>query len=191
MLCISVGLFLFTYELTEFNTFGFVLVMVAAFTSGLRWTLAQSITQKHELGSRFLLNLSPWLTIYWPLFKGLSNPIDMIYHVQPGMILFLAPLAIYIEGWPTYISGHQTEIFHNLVDNFIWVILGSILAFFLESSEYLVVTYTSSLTLSVSGVFKVTFMNPIYPLTLIKFWPPNHTRKFALYSWQYSSPIIN
>lgn len=50
VICISLGLFLFTYELTEFNAFGFMLVMLAAFTSGLRWTLAQSITQKHELG---------------------------------------------------------------------------------------------------------------------------------------------
>ena len=89
---------------------------------------------------------------------GLSNPIDMIYHVQPGMIVFLLPLAVYIEGWPTFVNGKQAEIFYTLMDNFVWVIGGSLLAFFLESSEYLVVTYTSSLTLSVSGVFKVSFL---------------------------------
>lgn len=88
---------------------------------------------------------------------GLSNPIDMIYHVQPGMILFLLPLVVYIEAWPTYISGRQTEIFYHLMQNFTWVMLAAFLAFFLEASEYLVITYTSSLTLSVSGVFKVIF----------------------------------
>lgn len=35
------------------------------------------------------------------------------------------------------------------------VIAGAILAFSMEVMEFLVVTYTSSLTLSISGVFKV------------------------------------
>ena len=29
---------------------------------------------------------------------GLDNPIDMIYHVQPFMLLSLLPLAVAIEG---------------------------------------------------------------------------------------------
>lgn len=35
------------------------------------------------------------------------------------------------------------------------IIAGAILAFSMEVMEFLVVTYTSSLTLSISGVFKV------------------------------------
>lgn len=35
------------------------------------------------------------------------------------------------------------------------ILLGAIMAFFMEIAEYLVVTYTSSLTLSVAGIFKV------------------------------------
>jgi len=111
--------------------------MIASFTSGIRWTLAQTVTQKHEL--------------------GLSNPIDMIYHIQPGMILSLLPLAIYVEG----ISIVSTDKFFRSVEfdqvahNLLWIMCGALIAFFLESSELLVVTYTSSLTLSVSGIFKV------------------------------------
>jgi len=35
------------------------------------------------------------------------------------------------------------------------VIAGAILAFSMEVTEFLVITYTSSLTLSISGIFKV------------------------------------
>ena len=47
---IACGLFLFTYHYTEFHAFGFGLIMIASFLSGLRWTITQLITQKHELG---------------------------------------------------------------------------------------------------------------------------------------------
>ena len=110
--------------------------MIASFTSGIRWTLTQTVTQKHEL--------------------GLSNPIDMIYHIQPGMILSILPLAIYVEG----LSIISTDKFFRSMDlvyvmqNLVWILCGALIAFFLESSELLVVTFTSSLTLSVSGIFK-------------------------------------
>jgi solute carrier family 35 protein C2 len=35
------------------------------------------------------------------------------------------------------------------------IIAGAVLAFFMEITEFMVVTYTSSLTLSVAGIFKV------------------------------------
>lgn len=35
------------------------------------------------------------------------------------------------------------------------VLIGALMAFFMEIAEYLVVTFTSSLTLSVAGIFKV------------------------------------
>ena len=35
------------------------------------------------------------------------------------------------------------------------VLIGAIIAFFMELTEYLLVSYTSSLTLSVSGIIKV------------------------------------
>lgn len=80
----------------------------------------------------------------------------MIYHIQPGMILSLLPLAIYVEG----ISIISTDKFFRSMDlmnvayNMLWILCGALIAFCLESSELLVVTYTSCLTLSVSGIFK-------------------------------------
>ncbi|KFM57013.1 Solute carrier family 35 member C2, partial [Stegodyphus mimosarum] len=64
---IAAGLFMFTYQSTQFNLEGFLLVLSASFLAGLRWTLAQMVVQRKEL--------------------GLGNPVDMIYHVQPWMVI--------------------------------------------------------------------------------------------------------
>ena len=160
VLCISTGLFLFTYHSTQFHLFGFIIVLIASFNSGLRWTLAQTITQKHQLGMiSFISSLSQQNDEIILLFKkGLSNPIDMIYHMQPVMILCLLPLAIYVEGVAIVSTDKffRTNDFNKVVYNLYSIIIGATLGFFLETSELLVVTYTSSLTLSVSGIFKVS-----------------------------------
>eukprot|EP00057_Strongylocentrotus_purpuratus_P024294 XP_011678768.1 PREDICTED: solute carrier family 35 member C2 [Strongylocentrotus purpuratus] len=133
---IAVGLFMFTYESTQFNLEGFVLVLAASFLSGLRWSLAQILTQKEE--------------------TGLRNPIDIIYHLQPVMILGLLPLAIAVEG----VRICSTEDFLGFTDIHTFtltctkLLFGACLAFMLAMSEYLLLSRTSTLTLSISGIFK-------------------------------------
>jgi solute carrier family 35 protein C2 len=41
---------MFTFQSTQFNLEGFLMVLSASVLSGLRWTLAQMVTQKHEIG---------------------------------------------------------------------------------------------------------------------------------------------
>lgn len=53
-------------------------IIYMIFFSGLRWTLAQLLTQKSKL--------------------GLSNPLDVMYHVQPWMLVMVLPFAISFEG---------------------------------------------------------------------------------------------
>ena len=53
-------------------------VIAASFLTGVRWTSAQILLQKEEL--------------------GLSHPLDAIFHLQPIMILALLPLAVFIDG---------------------------------------------------------------------------------------------
>ncbi|XP_048464350.1 solute carrier family 35 member C2 isoform X3 [Rhincodon typus] len=108
ILLIAGGLFMFTYKSTQFNMKGFILVLVASFLGGIRWTLTQILTQKADL--------------------GLQNPIDTMYHLQPLMFIGLFPLFLINEG--------------------------GFLAFGLCFSEFLLVSKTSSLTLSVAGIFK-------------------------------------
>ncbi|KAK6174397.1 hypothetical protein SNE40_017683 [Patella caerulea] len=136
VLFISGGLFMFTYHSTQFNLEGFIMVMIASFLSGIRWTLAQFILQKKEL--------------------GLSNPLDMMYHVQPWMMLGLLPLSTTFEGIEISTTNRlfRYEDTTVLLTSIGLILTGACLAFLLEFSEFLLLSRTSSLTLSISGIFK-------------------------------------
>lgn len=41
---------MFTLKSTQFNLEGFIMVLLASFIGGIRWTLTQILTQKAELG---------------------------------------------------------------------------------------------------------------------------------------------
>lgn len=106
VLLISGGLFMFTFESTQFNLEGFVMVLLASFLGGIRWTLTQVLMQKAELGQ--CRNDKYWcqyreFTLFQTLFllshhSGLQNPVDALYHLQPLMFIGLFPLFQYNEG---------------------------------------------------------------------------------------------
>lgn len=133
---IAGGLFMFTYKQTHFDAIGFAFILFASFTSGIRWSFAQVIMQKSKL--------------------GLHNPVDMIFHMQPWMILSIIPFTLGFEG------KHLLESLDriNQIPNGEITILisklsfGAIIAFLMEISEFLVLSHTSSLTLSITGIFK-------------------------------------
>lgn len=133
---ISGGLCMFTYKSTQFDLVGFCLILFAAFMSGFRWSLAQLIMQKSKL--------------------GLHNPVDMMFHMQPWMILSIIPVTIIFEGQRIA----ESSVLLDTLDNDLiieWVIklsTGAFIAFIMELSEFLTLSYTSSLTLSVIGIFK-------------------------------------
>ncbi|XP_043334569.1 solute carrier family 35 member C2 isoform X2 [Cervus elaphus] len=136
VLLIAGGLFMFTYKSTQFNIEGFALVLGASFIGGIRWTLTQMLLQKAEL--------------------GLQNPIDTMFHLQPLMFLGLFPLFAVFEG--LHLSTSE-KIFRFQDTGLLLRVLGSlflggILAFGLGFSEFLLVSRTSSLTLSIAGIFK-------------------------------------
>ncbi|KAM9059532.1 solute carrier family 35 member C2 isoform 3-T4 [Megaptera novaeangliae] len=136
VLLIAGGLFMFTYKSTQFNAEGFALVLGASFIGGIRWTLTQMLLQKAEL--------------------GLQNPIDTMFHLQPLMFLGLFPLFAVFEG--LHLSTSE-KIFRFQDTGLLLRVLGSlflggILAFGLGFSEFLLVSRTSSLTLSIAGIFK-------------------------------------
>ena len=99
---------------------------------------------------------------------ALSHPIDMMYHIQPWMIIGLLPLAFIFEILPSInfidYDDHHPSLNKNdfptleMIPDF-WhqIMIGSFLAFLMEFSEYLLLTFTSSLTLSLAGIFKEIF----------------------------------
>ncbi|XP_028035450.1 solute carrier family 35 member C2 [Bombyx mandarina] len=133
VLMIAAGLIMFTYKATQFNIEGFSFLLLASFAAGLRWTFAQLLMQKAKL--------------------GLHNPVDMVFHVQPWMFLALIPFTAIFEGLDCimFLLGLPDEL---LLPTVLKVTVGATIAFAMEISEFLVVTYTSSLTLSIAGIFK-------------------------------------
>ena len=104
------------------------------------------------------------------ILVALGNPLDMMYHVQPWMIMGLLPIALIFEVMPTLHGYFQQGISSVLPEaeltsfniSYFWqivhlILIGSILAFLMEFSEYLLLTFTSSLTLSMAGIFKEIF----------------------------------
>lgn len=76
------------------------------------------------------------------------------------MILGLVPLTLFFEVIPILNEGNFAERFQDM--DFFWnttyyVLIGSVLAFLMEISEYLLLSYTSSLTLSIAGIIKEIF----------------------------------
>ncbi|XP_043566066.1 solute carrier family 35 member C2 isoform X1 [Chiloscyllium plagiosum] len=136
ILLIAGGLFMFTYKSTQFNMKGFILVLVASFLGGIRWTLTQILTQKADL--------------------GLQNPIDTMYHLQPLMFIGLFPLFLINEGLS--LSASEKLFRYQETSTLLYMVFvlaaGGVLAFGLCFSEFLLVSKTSSLTLSVAGIFK-------------------------------------
>ena len=81
----------------------------------------------------------------------MSNPIDMMFYIQPWMLFGLVPLALWFEGIPAYEEGLLGQFDYI---NMTKIMAGCGLAFLLELSEYLLVSHTSSLTLCIAGIFK-------------------------------------
>ena len=133
---ISSGLFMFVYKSSQFNLEGFILVLMASFLGGIRWTLTQILSQKEEL--------------------GLTNPIDLMFHLMPTMFIGLFPLAIGHDGKGFFTTNHLfgADRFLNMIPTGFQMLGGGLLAFMLSTSEYLLLSQTSSLTLSISGIVK-------------------------------------
>ncbi|XP_059620269.1 solute carrier family 35 member C2 [Phlebotomus argentipes] len=136
---ISGGLFMFTYKSAHFEAMGFMFLLIASLSSGIRWSFAQLLMQKSKL--------------------GLHNPIDMIYYMQPWMIVAIVPVMLgfegsrIIEGWAAVASASTAEVLAMWTK----ITVGAVVAFAMECSEFLVLSFTSSLTLSVAGIFKEIF----------------------------------
>lgn len=154
---ISGGLIMFTYKASNFDFLGFVFILIASLSSGIRWSFAQLLMQRSKM--------------------GLHHPIDMIYHMQPWMMVAVIPFIGLFEGSALLSNYHLLEesqfkvrnfktplqlklihfyrsLFQDIYLMFLRITIGAVLAFGMEVSEFLVLSKTSSLTLSVSGVLK-------------------------------------
>ncbi|KAM5220745.1 solute carrier family 35 member C2 isoform 1-T3 [Hipposideros larvatus] len=163
---IAGGLFMFTYKSTQFNMEGFALVLGASFIGGIRWTLTQMLLQKAELGLQnpidTMFHLQPLMFLgLFPLFAVFEGGTEGRELSQDGRVE---------SGEAVVQKGGMSQQVTQLCNSKTWIeivtdtgpllrvlgslFLGGILAFGLGFSEFLLVSRTSSLTLSIAGIFK-------------------------------------
>lgn len=112
--------------------------------------------QKSKLGLHNPIGELIAVVKVWLFEKPFTYFTDMIYYMQPYMLVSLLPFAIYFESGKLLSHFSQFLELESYEVLILWLKLsiGAFLAFFMEISEFLVLSQTSSLTLSVSGIFK-------------------------------------
>lgn len=121
-------------EERKFEVLGFILVILAAVMSGFRWTLTQILLQKREY--------------------GLNNPLAVLSHLAPVMAIFTAAFSLATEPLHKLAEKPFFDTYHNAVKSSLVLLLGGSLAFFMVLAEYLLISKTSAVTLTVAGVVK-------------------------------------
>uniref|UniRef100_A0A0R3RXE9 TPT domain-containing protein n=1 Tax=Elaeophora elaphi TaxID=1147741 RepID=A0A0R3RXE9_9BILA len=135
---IAFGLFLFTWRSSQFELRGLLLIELAAACTGLRWTVSQIVMQGEE--------------------RILKHPLDMVVYVQPWMFLAILPLFFMYEG--SHLSfDKMTHCLNEHAPFYVlfFISFGGLLAFAMEMAdvlEYLLLVYTSSITLNIFGIIK-------------------------------------
>ena len=112
---IAAGLFLFTWKSSQLDLTGLLLVELAAACTGIRWTFSQLVMQRDD--------------------SAVRNPLDMVAHVQPWMMIPIIPMIWLFEGseinWNSLFSfqGHyDPSLVLGLISS------GGLLAFCMEMS---------------------------------------------------------
>lgn len=150
------GVILMVFGEVEFKLGGFVLVISAAFFSGLRWSLTQ-----------ILLLRNP----------ATSNPFSSIFFLSPVMFVVLLALAIPVEGFGPLWEGVSvlTEQW-GAIWTPLFLLFPGCIAFLMIASEFALLQRTSVVTLSIAGIFKevvtisaasVVFDDKLTPINLI------------------------
>ncbi|VDK66386.1 unnamed protein product [Onchocerca ochengi] len=135
---ITFGLFLFTWRSALFELRGLLLIELAAACTGLRWTVSQIVMQGEQ--------------------KLLKHPLDMVAYVQPWMFLAILPLFFLYEG-SQFSFDKVTQYLNEHAPFYVlfFISFGGLLAFAMEMadvSEYLLLVYTSGITLNIFGIIK-------------------------------------
>ncbi|KAI9668418.1 MAG: Triose-phosphate Transporter [Alyxoria varia] len=130
----TVGVIMMVAGETAFSAVGFILLMMASFFSGLRWSLTQMLLRRNP---------------------ATSNPFASLFFLTPVMFLTLFVLAIPVEGFGPLKVGFEELIQKKgpLLSSLILMFPG-ILAFLMTSAEFALLKRTSVVTLSVCGIFK-------------------------------------
>ncbi|CAL0310934.1 unnamed protein product [Lupinus luteus] len=131
---ISVGILLTVAKETEFEFWGFTLVMLAAVMSGFRWCMTQILLQKEAY--------------------GLKNPLTLMSYVSPIMAVVTALLSLALDPWDEFRENKYFDNLQHLTRSCLLMLFGGTLAFLMVLTEYVLVSVTSAVTVTIAGVVK-------------------------------------
>ncbi|GAB4824802.1 hypothetical protein Ancab_007672 [Ancistrocladus abbreviatus] len=134
ILVISLGILLTVAKETEFEFWGFVFVMLAAVMSGFRWCMTQILLQREAY--------------------GLENPLTLMSYVTPVMALATAFLSLWMDPWHDFAKSDYFNNSWNIFRSCLLMLVGGMLAFFMVLIEYVLVSVTSAVTVTIAGVVK-------------------------------------
>ena len=155
IITMTIGVIMMVAGEVDFDVLGFILVILAAFFSGFRWSLTQ-----------ILLLKSP----------ATSNPFSSIFFLAPVMFLSLAVIAIPVEGFMELGEGLSKLL--DAKGSFLGIcilLFPGLLAFLMTASEFALLQRTSVVTLSICGIFKevvtisaagIVFHDPLTPINV-------------------------
>ncbi|KAL4575519.1 hypothetical protein LXL04_022366 [Taraxacum kok-saghyz] len=134
ILIISVGILLTVAKETAFEFWGFIFVMLAAVMSGFRWSMTQILLQKE---------------VY-----GLKNPLVLMRFVAPIMAAATAFFSLILDPWDEFRRTTYFDTPWHITRSGLLMLLGGTLAFFMVLTEYILVSITSAVTVTIAGVVK-------------------------------------
>lgn len=131
---ISIGVLLTVAKETDFEFWGFIFVMLSAVMSGFRWCMTQLLLQKETF--------------------GLRNPLVLMSYLTPIMAVVTAVLSLFLDPW---LEFRKNDYFNNswhVARSCFLMLFGGTLAFFMVLTEYVLVSVTSAVTVTIAGVVK-------------------------------------
>ncbi|KAG9448189.1 hypothetical protein H6P81_014317 [Aristolochia fimbriata] len=131
---ISIGVLLTVAKEAEFELWGFIFVMLAAVMSGFRWSMTQILLQKETY--------------------GLKHPITLMSYVAPIMAVTTALFSLVMDPWYKFKGNHYFNSPWHILQSCLLMIIGGTLAFLMVLIEYMLVSETSAVTVTIAGVVK-------------------------------------
>ncbi|XP_078169733.1 nucleotide/sugar transporter family protein [Carex rostrata] len=131
---ISLGVLLTVAKEAEFEFWGFVFVMMAAVMSGFRWSMTQILLQKEAY--------------------GLKDPITLMSYVTPIMAVATFIGSLLMDPWHKFDTNMYFDNPWHVARSCLLMLIGGTLAFFMVLIEYVLVSVTSAITVTIAGVVK-------------------------------------
>ncbi|KAM1060810.1 hypothetical protein ACFX2J_025139 [Malus domestica] len=152
ILIISLGILLTVAKETEFDFWGFIFVMLAAVMSGFRWCMTQILLQGSE--NKVDTKIQCSTLILETDLGGLRNPLTLMSFVTPVMAVLTAILSLVFDPWDELRENNYFDNPGHIGRSLLLMLFGGTLAFFMVLTEFILVSVTSAVTVTIAGVVK-------------------------------------